>query len=262
MKHIVITGSSRGIGLCMAKCFLKEGCTVTISGRSEDRLEIAKDILSVYADRVQYITCNVQHKADIDNLLESALHRWGRIDHWINNAGANTPYRYVYETDIHALNTVIDTNIKGMILGSQAAAKHMMKAGSGQIWNMEGLGSNNMIQPKTVLYGMTKSALTYFTRGLAKELKDTGVLAGRLSPGMMLTDFITKAPDGEKSEVTEEAQFRRVFNILGDKPETVAAFLVPKMLSNTRQNAHIVWLSNAKASLRFMAAPFRKRNLI
>lgn len=262
MKHIVITGSSRGIGLCMATRFLQEGCTVTISGRSKNRLEIAKSKLTAYADSVQTIACDVQHKADIDKLLESVLQKWGRIDHWINNAGANTPYRHVYDTDINALNTVIDTNIKGMILGSQAAAKHMLRIGSGQIWNMEGLGSNGMIQPKTILYGMTKCALTYFTRGLAKELQGTGVLAGRLSPGMMLTDFITKTRDGQQAEVIEETQFKRIFNILGDRPETVAAYLVPKMLSNTRQNAHIVWLNNTKASVRFLTAPFKKRKLI
>lgn len=81
---------------------------------------------------------------------------------------------------------VIKTNITGMIYGCQVAAAGMIKDGRGAIYSMEGLGSNNMLQKKTILYGTTKHALTYFMKGLAKELKDTGVIAGRLSPGMML----------------------------------------------------------------------------
>ena len=118
------------------------------------------------------------------------------------------------ETSNEALSSVIDTNIKGMIMGSQVAAAHMIEQGSGQIFNMEGLGSNGMIQKRTVLYGMTKSALSYFTKGLAKELAGSGVLAGRISPGMMLTEFITKTPSGEPSPVLTDPHFKKVFNIL------------------------------------------------
>jgi short-subunit dehydrogenase len=157
---------------------------------------------------------------------------------------------------------VIDTNIKGMIYGSQVAAKNMLSQGSGQIWNMEGLGSNNMIQARTIIYGTTKHALTYFTKGLAKELSGTNILAGRLSPGMMLTDFITKTPDGERSPVMENQGFRKIFNILADRPETVSAFLVRRMLKNTRNNASIAWLTNSKAMMRFAASAFKKRKLI
>ena len=127
---------------------------------------------------------------------------------------------------------------------------------------MEGLGSNNMIQIKTILYGTTKHALTYFMKGLAKELSGTGVITGRLSPGMMLTDFITKAPDGEQSEVMSDQQFKKVFNILADKPETVAKYFIPKILSNTKNDAQIAWLTNRKAAWRFMTAGLRKNRLI
>ena len=132
----------------------------------------------------------------------------------------------------------------------------------GAIYSMEGLGSNNMIQPKTILYGTTKHALTYFMKGLAQELEGSGVIAGRLSPGMMLTDFITKTTDGDPSEVIEDAKFKKIFNILADKPETVARFFIPRMLSNTRNDAQIAWLSNRKAAWRFMTAASRKGRLI
>jgi short-subunit dehydrogenase len=149
-----------------------------------------------------------------------------------------------------------------MIYGSQTAAKNMIVQGGGQIWSMEGLGSNDMIQEKTILYGMSKRGLTYFMQGLAKELAHTPVKAGRLSPGMMLTDFITKAPDGNEADVLHDEQFRKVFNILADRPEKVAAFFVPRMLTNTKNDAHLVYLTGLKAMGRFMTAPMRKRRLI
>lgn len=262
MKSVVITGSTRGIGLYMAKEFLKSGCNVTVSGRSENLPEDTRKELSGFLERVLYVPCNVRSKAELEQLWKTSCDKWGSVDFWINNAGRNCPYEFVWDTGEAYVDSVIDTNIKGVIYGSQIAAKNMASQGSGQIWNMEGLGSNNMIQVKTILYGTTKHALTYFTRGLAKELEGTGVKAGRLSPGMMLTDFITKTPDGTKSPVIEQQNFQKIFNILADRPETVAAFFVPRILANTKNDAHVVWLTTAKAMARFTSAPFKKRRLL
>ena len=105
-------------------------------------------------------------------------------------------------------------------------------------------------------------SLTYFTKGLAKELEGTNVFAGRLSPGMMLTDFTTKTPEGERSPVIDNQGFRKIFNILADRPETVSVFLVGRMLKNNRNNASIAWLTNSKAMMRFAVSSFKKRKLI
>ncbi len=79
---------------------------------------------------------------------------------------------------------------------------------------------------------------------------------------MMLTDFITKNPDGEPSEVAQDEKFRNLFNILADKPEEVARFFIPKMLANTRNDARIVWLTNGKAAWRFLTAGKRRGRLL
>jgi len=261
MKNIVITGSTRGIGLAMAKAFLSAGCSVTLSGRHEAQPQLMEE-LKAHAGQYHYVSCNVQDPLQLEQLWDKAVKQWGSVDCWINNAGQNTPHKLVHETSYNDTQAVISTNLLGMITGSQIAARNMLKQGHGQIWNMEGLGSNNMIQVKTVLYGTTKHALTYFTKGLAKELKGTPVLVGRLSPGMMLTDFITKTPDGQTSDVLQNKSFQFIFNNLGDHPETVAAFFIPRILNNTKNNAQLVWLSNMKASLRLLSSPFKKRKLI
>lgn len=262
MKTVVITGSTRGIGLAMGKEFLERGCRVTFSGRHEALPEAAKQALAAHMDSVLYVQCDVSHSGEVQRLWDEAAARWGRVDIWINNAGQNAPHEVIWDTEAEHVDRLIGTNTRGMIYGCQIAAKNMLAQGGGQIWSMEGLGSNDMIQVKTILYGMSKRALTYFMRGLARELAHTPVKAGRLSPGMMLTDFITKAPDGSVSPVLQDDRFRKIFNILADRPEKVAAFFAPRMLANTQNDAHLVYLTGVRAMARFMSAPLRRRNLI
>ena len=262
MKNVVITGSTRGIGFCMAMEFLRAGCSVTVSGRCEGLTYEASAALTPFAGKYIYVQCNVQDKAQLKKLWDVSLERWGQIDLWINNAGQNAPHVFSWETGETHTENIIKTNIAGMIYGSQVAAEGMIKQGHGAVYSMEGLGSNNMIQMKTILYGTTKHALTYFMKGLAKELEGTGVIAGRLSPGMMLTDFITKAPDGKPSEVISDKKFIKLFNILADKPETVAKYFIPRMLSNTKNDTQIAWLTNRKVAWRFMTGSFRKDKLL
>lgn len=175
MKNVVITGSTRGLGYCMAKEFLKIGCNVTVSGRNEASLESAKAALSDHSENVIYVQCNVRERADLEKLWIESAAKWGKIDIWINNAGQNCPFEFIADTGSQYIDAVIDTNIRGLIHGSQIAAENMLKQGHGQIWNMEGLGSNDMIQVRTLLYGTSKHALTYFTKGLAKELEGTQI---------------------------------------------------------------------------------------
>lgn len=262
MRSVVITGSTRGIGFCMATEFLRAGCQVTLSGRGETLPAAAHAALSPFEGKFIYVPCNVQERASLKNLWDVSVAQWGGVDIWINNAGQNAPHKYCWETGETYTQNVIATNITGMIYGSQIAAAGMLKQGHGAIYSMEGLGSNNMIQLKTILYGTSKRALTYFMEGLAKELEGTGVLAGRLSPGMMLTDFITKTPDGARSDVFSDERFMRLFNILAEKPETVAEYFIPRILSNTKNGAQIAWLTNRRAIWCFTTAGFRKGRLI
>ena len=262
MKNVVITGSTRGIGLAMALAFLDAGCRVTLSGRGDTLAGETAATLSPFKDHFIYVPCDVQNRANLQKLWDVSREHWGTVDIWINNAGRNTPHRLAWETGEAYTRQVISTNILGMVFGSQIAAAEMIRQGQGAIYAMEGLGSNNMIQPKTILYGTTKHALTYFMKGLAGELEGTGVIAGRLSPGMMLTDFITKTPDGDPSEVIRDKRFQRVFNILADRPESVAKFFIPRILGNSKNNVRIIWLTKGKAAWRFMTAGIHKRKLI
>ena len=137
----------------------------------------------------------------------------------------------------------------------------MIEQGFGAIYNVEGYGSNDATMLGLSIYGTSKRAVTYFTEALAKEcdVRNTNVIVGKLSPGIMITEFITNAL-GNKEKINLSEKTKKVYNILGDYPDVVAKFLVEGILKNTKNNVKIEWLTNLKAVWRFMTAGFNKRN--
>jgi len=135
----------------------------------------------------------------------------------------------------------------------------MLRQGGGAVFNMEGLGSDGMIQPKTIVYGTSKSAVAYFTRGAVRETAGGPVRIGSLSPGMVVTDLLMGAMAVNPEELERS---RRIFNILADRVETVAPFLAVKVLASTRHGEAIRWLTDPKIMTRFASAPFKKRDVL
>lgn len=263
MKNVVITGSARGFGLTLAHEFLKNNCNVIISDINEECLKEAKKELEQtnYNGKVLAIKMDVTNQKDIDTLIKKVLKELNTIDIWINNAGVNQPDKPIWELEEKDIDRLLDIDLKGTILCSKMVMPVMIKQGSGQIYNIEGYGSNDATKLGLSIYGTSKRAVTYFTEALAKESETlkTNVLIGKITPGIMITNFITTSlGDGEK--ITLDDQTKKVYNILGDYPETIAEYVVPKVLSNTKNNAKIVWLTNAKAAMRFMTSSFNKRD--
>ena len=263
MKTVVITGSTRGLGFEMAKLFRKEGLNVVINGVNPGRLDSSKKALEELegAGQVRGYQGNVTSTDDIQGLIDYAVGEFGRIDIWINNAGVNQPMRALWELTDDEMDGVISIDLRGSVMGSKLAMRQMIKQGGGAIYNLEGYGSNDAMMLGLNMYGTCKRAMTHFTVALAKESeeKNTGVIVGRLSPGIMITDFTVKALGGKESIDLPE-KTKRIYNVLGDYPDVVAAHLVKEMLKNTKNNAHIEWLTSGKAAWRFMTAGFNKRN--
>lgn len=261
MKHVLITGSTRGIGFGLAKRFIEADLKVTVNGTSQSGVQIAiKNLRDIYPTAVvQGFSCNVSNYDEVELLWENAVKEFGNIDIWINNAGIDQARKYVWEMIEPELSQIININIAGVIYGSSVAFVNMQKQGGGQIFNMEGFGSDGMIMKKMTLYGTTKRAVRYFTRSLAKEAAQTKVLVGSLSPGMVLTDILLNSL---KSNPNEAESNKRIFNILADKVDIVTPFLCNKMLANTKNNTHIAWLTKSKVMIRFFSSIFIKRKLI
>lgn len=263
MRTVVITGSVRGLGLEMAKVFRQNDLNVVISDLNEEKLKEAKEELKkIESDaKIKYFVCDVTKSKDVSKLIKSTKKLFGNIDIWINNAGVNQPWKAIWELSEEEIDLVLDVDLKGTMICSKLIMEEMIKQDSGAIYNIEGYGSNDAKMLGLSVYGTSKRAITYFTEALAKEAEErnTNVIVGKLSPGIMITDFITNAlGDKEKIELPEKT--KKVYNILGDYPDVVAKFLVEGILGNSENNAKIEWLTNKKAAFRFMTAAFNKRD--
>lgn len=262
MKTVVITGSARGLGFNMARFFRENNFNVVISDLKEENLIQAERELEKIESKgsVYHKVCNVSKLNEIEELMNSAIAEFKTVDIWVNNAGVNQPQKAVWELSENEINTIIDVDLKGAIYGSKVAMEEMSKNHKGAIYNIEGYGSNDAHMLGLNMYGTSKRAVTYFTESLAQEAqeKNTGVIVGKLSPGIMITEFTTHSLVNDSIELSEKT--KKVYNILGDTPETVGRFLVNEMIKNTKNNVKINWLTNQKAFLRFLTAGFNKRN--
>ena len=262
MKTVVITGSARGLGFEMAKCFRAKNFNVVISDIYRKDLENAKkELIKVKSvGDIDYFVCDVTKENDIVKLIDNTRKKYGVIDFWINNAGVNQPDKMIWELSSEEIDRMLDIDLKGTMIASKLIAKVMIEQNSGSIYNVEGHGSNDAIIPGLSIYGTAKRAVTYFTMALAKEMekREVDVMVGRLSPGIMITDFLVNSFRNNKMKLSDKN--KKVYNILGDKPDVVARYLVNKMVVNTNNNVKINWLNNGKAAFRFMTCMFNKRD--
>jgi NAD(P)-dependent dehydrogenase (short-subunit alcohol dehydrogenase family) len=259
-KHIVVTGSTRGIGYGLAESFLSHGCSVTISGRSTEAVDkTVADLKSRYeAKRIYGQACDVTIPEQVQALWDRSAEKSGKVDIWVNNAGTSGERGLVWELPANEAHIPITTNILGTVYGAQVAMKGMLAQGFGAIYNMEGMGSDGRKHAGLTMYGTSKYAIHYFTEGLALETKDTPVIIGALRPGMVITDMITNRYDG-RSEEWERA--KKIFNIIADRIENVTPWLAEKILANQKSGAILAYSSSWKLFWRFLSQPFAKRDL-
>lgn len=263
MRTVVITGSARGFGLEMLKLFRENNFNTVICDINEDSLNNAYNELSniTGSGEILKIKCDITKEEEVESLINEVINKTKTIDIWINNAGVNQPSKAIWELDSKDINRLIDIDLKGTIICSKAIMKVMIKQKSGGIYNVEGYGSNDATMLGLSIYGTSKRAITYFTEALAKENEtlNTGVVVGKITPGIMITNFInTSLGDGEHIELDEKT--KKVYNILGDRPEVIARFMVPKLINNTKNNVKFTWLTTLRASWRFMTAWKNKNN--
>lgn len=260
MKNVVITGSARGFGLELAKEFRKYNYNVVISDILENELINAVNILKTISSNgnILSVICDVTKEEDLINLKDETIKNFGSIDIWINNAGVNQKMVPIWEVDTKDIDKLIDIDLKGSIIGTKIAMNHMIKQGFGQIYGIEGYGSDDAMMTGLSIYGTSKRGLTYFLESLAKEVDDKklNIQIGLLAPGIMITDFVNHSMGTNGFELSEKV--KKVYNILGDKPDVIAKFMVNKIIKNNKNGVRFTWLTSSKAMWRFMTSGTRK----
>ncbi len=260
MKSVVITGSTRGIGYGLADSFLGLGASVAVSGRRAAAVEDAAAKLAARhgGDRIVGWACDVREYAEVQALWDAAMDRFGSIDIWINNAGIGHPTGPIWEQSTESVRAVIDTNLLGTIYGAIVASRGMLRQGHGALYNMHGAGSDGRRIHGLSLYGSSKRAVGFLTQALVREARDTPLIIGAISPGMVMTELIT---DQFEDRPEEYQRAKRIFNLIADRVETVTPWLAEQILANQKSGALIAWLTPAKMIRRFLSLPFRKRDI-
>jgi short-subunit dehydrogenase len=133
--------------------------------------------------------------------------------------------------------------------GTQVALQGMLKQGFGQVYNLEGFGSDDMLVNGLSAYGATKRGVRYFSEAVAQEVAGLPVQVGRISPGIVLTDFLIE--DMRKMEPEQLETTKAVYNVLADDVETVTNFLVEEILANKENDRRIEWMPEEKANAYF-----------
>lgn len=188
---VLVSGGTRGIGRAIAAGFARRGASVFVTGREhEPTHRAAEELREETRGSVTGVACDVSKANRIQPLVEEIVQAAGRIDTLVNVAGVNRrkPTEQVTEDDY---DFVVDTNLKGAFLLSQAVGRHMLERRAGSQIQIASLNSDRPLK-NVAPYAMSKAGLATLTRALALEWSDRGVRVNALAPGFILTDLTRK----------------------------------------------------------------------
>jgi len=254
---VVITGSAGGVGWAYAGEFMDRGYDVVICD-VKDCTAAAAALKKNHpgSGSVYHTKCDVSDSSSIEKLAKFAKDNLGTVNYWINNAGVNGGRRDLRDVSISQVEMVVKVNLMGTLLCTKIALDLMGdQAGvTGHIFNTVGSGVKGGGTPGYACYGATKRGLPQLTDSLVKEL-DEGVQGydkkrtpgtvqvHNMSPGMVFTKLLL-------DDSTPELR-KFPFGLLAAQPEEVAADLIPKILSTTKNGGSVEFLTTDRILAKF-----------
>jgi 3-oxoacyl-[acyl-carrier protein] reductase len=211
-KTAFVTGSTRGIGLAIARAFYGAGAKVAIVGRDAER---AKPVADELGERATGVACDVAVAEQVEAAITATESALGPVDILVNNAGLTRDNILLRLTDAD-WDAVLDANLKGAFHTTRVAIKGMMKRRSGRIINVTsvvGLSGNK----GQANYAASKAGLIGFTKSVAKEYAGRGILANCIAPGYIETDMTSGLPEAAKATLLQGIALGRL-----GRPEDVA----------------------------------------
>lgn len=189
MKRIaLITGASSGIGEACARKFAEGGYDLILTARRAEKLAELKAELEAEGTQVKTLTFDVRDAEAAETAVDSLEPEWRKIDVLINNAGLALGLDKEYEGDPDDWNTMIDTNIKGLLTMTRLIVPGMVERNEGHVINI-GSVAGDAAYAKGNVYCATKAAVKTITDGLRIDLAETAVRVTNLKPGLVETNF-------------------------------------------------------------------------
>ena len=185
-KVALITGGSRGIGAAIAKRLAADGANVAITYTkgADAAASVVKEIERAGRKAIA-IQADAADADAVKAAVEKTVTTFGRLDILVNNAGTAVPKRFE-ETTLEELDRLMDINVRGVFVATQAALKHMRSGG--RIISIGSAVGERALTPGLVPYSATKGAVKMFTQGLSREVASRGITVNNVQPGPIDTD--------------------------------------------------------------------------
>lgn len=244
MKKIAfITGASSGIGEACARRFAAGGYDLILTARRADRLEALRARLEAEGTRVKCLVFDVRDAEAATRAVESLEPEWQKIDVLINNAGLALGLDREYEGDPEDWNTMIDTNIKGLLTMTRLIVPGMVARDEGHVINV-GSVAGDAAYAKGNVYCATKAAVKAITDGLRIDVAESAVRVTNLKPGLVETEFSQVRFHGDTAKA--ETVYQGIKPLTGDDIADVAYYAAsaPKHV----QIAEVLILATHQAS--------------
>ncbi len=181
----IVTGSSMGIGEAIARLYAREGARVVINSRRLERAQPVAEAIAREGGVAIAVQADVSRSAEVEHLVQQAVSTWGRLDIMVNNAGTNAIAPSL-ELSEEAWRQVLDTNLTGVFLGCQAAARVMVPQRSGVIINISSIFGEVGV-PKRAAYCASKHAVNGLTKVLGSEWAAYGIRVVAINPAYIRT---------------------------------------------------------------------------
>jgi NADP-dependent 3-hydroxy acid dehydrogenase YdfG len=192
-KIIVITGASSGLGEAAARHLAAQGAKVVLGARRADRIEALAEEIRTAGGEALPVATDVTDRAQVANLIDTAVRDFGRVDVLVNNAGI-MPLSALESLKVDEWDRMIDVNIKGVLYGIAAALPHMKAQRSGHVITTASV-AGHLIFPASSVYSGTKFAIRAICEGFRQEVKDYNIRTTIVSPGAVKTELLDHISD-------------------------------------------------------------------
>lgn len=200
MKVIMITGATAGIGKATAELYAKNGWNLIVTGRRADRLEaLKKELETQHSVKVKSLLFDVRSREAVAEAINSLSDDWKKIDVLLNNAGLAKGFADIQDGKIEDWETMIDTNVKGLLYVSKSIMPLMIAQKSGHIVNIGSIAGKE-VYAKGNVYCSTKHAVEGITKALRMDLLPHKIKVSAVCPGAVDTEFSTVRFDGDKEK--------------------------------------------------------------
>ncbi len=220
-KIVMVTGATSGIGEACAKKFAQGGYNVIITGRRKEKLDALKKELEGMGVEVLAMQFDVREREAAKKAVEFLKDKWAKIDVLINNAGLALGLDKEYEGDFDDWDTMIDTNIKGLLNMTRFVVPAMVERNEGHIINIGSVAGDAAYANGNV-YCATKAAVKTITDGLRIDVAESNVRVTNLKPGLVQTNFSNVRFHGDDARA--DNVYKGVKPLTGDDIADVAFY--------------------------------------